>query len=68
MKKCWLLILLITLITLAACSSTETYTYWTEETDEQIQRLNEANIRYEIRNGEIWVGEGDMDKVVACCS
>ncbi|QSS98671.1 hypothetical protein IMZ31_11175 [Pontibacillus sp. ALD_SL1] len=67
MKSNMLFIVFI-LITLSACSSAETYTFWTEENFQQIQRLNEANIRYEIRNGEIWVSEGDMDKVVACCS
>ncbi|KGP90655.1 hypothetical protein N780_04040 [Pontibacillus chungwhensis BH030062] len=68
MRKYWLLTLFITLIALSACSSTETYTYWTEESEEQIQRLNEADIRYEVRDGEIWVSEKDMDEVVACCS
>ncbi len=63
-----MLLMVMILLTLSACSSAETYTFWTEESIQQIQRLNEANIRYEIRNGEIWVSEGDMDKVVACCS
>ncbi|AZB41092.1 hypothetical protein CEF21_01340 [Bacillus sp. FJAT-42376] len=64
MKK----ILLIPFIVLTACSTGETYTYWTDKTNNQIQRLNDANIKYEIKNGEIWVREKDMKKVVACCS
>jgi hypothetical protein len=53
---------------MSACSKEVNYTYWTEKTDNQIQRLDEANIKYEIRKGEIWVKEEDMKKVVACCS
>lgn len=34
----------------------------------QIKRLDKSNFKYEIRAGEIWVREKDLDKVVACCS
>lgn len=56
------------LFLLSACSAEDSYMYWTVKTENQIQRLDEANIKYEIREGEIWIREKDMDKVVACCS
>jgi hypothetical protein len=62
---------LIVLITISACStenSSDTYIYWTEKTDNQIERLNQANINDEIRDGEIWIREEGIRKVVACCS
>lgn len=52
------------LITISACSTI----YWTEKTDNQIERLNQANINDEIRDGEIWIREEGIRKVVACCS
>ncbi|WP_102261079.1 hypothetical protein [Mesobacillus jeotgali] len=55
-------------ITLTACNQKEPYAYWTGRTDNQIQRLDEAGIKYEIREGEIWVREKDLKKVMACCS
>lgn len=64
-------ILLFVLIISSACSSenrSNTYVYWTEKTDNQIQRLDQAKIKYEIRHGEIWIREKDTIKVVACCS
>lgn len=67
MKKIFA-ITLVLFITLSSCSTNETYTYWTDKTDNQIQRLDKANIKYQIKDGEIWVREKDMDKVVACCS
>lgn len=62
---------LISLVIFSACSSenrSNTYVYWTEKTDNQIQRLDQAKIKYEIRHGEIWIREKDTIKVVACCS
>ncbi|MBP3952522.1 hypothetical protein [Bacillus suaedae] len=59
---------IVTLITLSACSSGEIDTYWTDKTDNQLQRLDQANIKYEIREGEIWISEEDLFDVVACCS
>jgi len=62
---------LISLLILSACStenSSGTYVQWTEQTDNQIQRLNQAKIKYEIRHGDIWIREKDNRKVVACCS
>ncbi|KGX91182.1 hypothetical protein N781_05385 [Pontibacillus halophilus JSM 076056 = DSM 19796] len=56
------------LMACSACSGGDTYTYWTDTTENQIQRLDEASINYEIRDDEIWVDEEEMDKVVACCS
>jgi hypothetical protein len=50
---------------MSACTKVENFTYWTEKTDNQIQRLDKANIKYEIREGEIWVKEEDMKKVVS---
>ncbi|KMY41479.1 hypothetical protein [Peribacillus loiseleuriae] len=58
----------ILLISLSGCNTEEDYIYWTEKTDNQIERLDGANINYEIREGEIWVREKDMDKVLACCT
>jgi hypothetical protein len=60
--------ILVFLFTMSACTKEENFTYWTEKTDNQIQRLDKANIKYEIREGEIWVKEEDMKKVVACYS
>jgi hypothetical protein len=56
------------LIFLAACNTKETYAYWTDRTDIQIQRLDKAGIKYEVREGEIWVREKDLKKAMACCS
>ncbi|WP_226647238.1 hypothetical protein [Mesobacillus subterraneus] len=56
------------LVLLAACNSEESYTHWTDSTDNQIQRLDDAGIKYEIREGEIWVRDKDLKKAVACCS
>lgn len=53
---------------LSGCNTEEKYIYWTEKTDNQIQRLDDANIKYEIKAKEIWINENDMSKVVACCS
>lgn len=64
-------IIVLILITLSACStgnSSDTHIFWTEKTDNQIERLDQANIFYEIRHGEIWIREKDIRKVVACCS
>ncbi|MFJ5624849.1 hypothetical protein ACIQD3_19480 [Peribacillus loiseleuriae] len=67
MKKL-LVITFVSLILLSGCNTEDEYIYWTEKTDNQIQRLDGANIKYEIKGGEIWVREKDMSKVVACCS
>lgn len=56
------------LIVFTACNTNESYTYWTDRTDNQIQRLDEAKIEYEVREDEIWVREKALEKVVACCS
>jgi hypothetical protein len=66
MKK--LILSFCALIILAACNAKESYTYWTDRTDNQILRLDEAGIKYEIRAGEIWVREKDLKRVMACCS
>ena len=69
MKKQFVIItVIVILIMLSACNKEENYTYWTGKTDNQIERLDKANIKYEIRDNEIWVKEKDMFKVVACCS
>lgn len=67
MKKKLALSFLI-VITLTACNQNESYTHWTDSTDNQTQRLDEAGIKYEIREGEIWVREKDLKKAMACCS
>ena len=67
MKKL-LVIPLVSFIPLSDCNPEDEYTYLTEKTDYQIQRLDGANIKYEIKEGEIWGREKDMSKVVACCS
>ncbi|WP_230501396.1 hypothetical protein [Sutcliffiella rhizosphaerae] len=48
--------------------SNENFVHWTEKTDNQLQRLDEARIKYEIRDMEIWINEKDLDKAVVCCS
>ena len=55
------------LLLLSGCNDDE-FVYWTDTEASQIQRLDEANISYDIRNGEIWIKENDMTKVIACCS
>lgn len=67
MKKL-LTICFVLLITLSGCNTEGNYIYWTDKTENQIKRLYKSNIKYEIRAGEIWVKENDLDKVVACCS
>lgn len=44
------------------------YIYWTAKTENQIQRLDGASVKYEIVGEEIWVRDKDMSKVLACCS
>lgn len=64
-------VIVLILITLSACStgnSSDTFIHWTEKTDNQMERLDQSNIIYEIRHGEIWIREKDIRKVVACCS
>lgn len=61
-------ILLITTL-LASCGTHEdVYVNWTKESDSTTQRLNDANIHYEIRDGEIWIREKDMTDAVICCT
>lgn len=62
------LVFTVLLVILSACNSTESYMYWTDESENQILRLDDANIKYEIQEGEIWIREKDLNKVVACCS
>lgn len=67
----WLVMTLVFVMLLFGCNSKDDedkYVYWTEKTESQIERLDDANINYEIKDGEIWVREKDMFKVVACCS
>lgn len=66
MKK--LILCFNVLVLLAACNTKESYIHWTDSTDNQIQRLDEAGIKYEIREGEIWVRDKDLKKAAACCS
>jgi hypothetical protein len=56
------------LICLIAEDCRDTFIYWTEKTDNQIERLDKANINFEIRHGEIWIREKDIRKVMACPS
>lgn len=51
MKK-FLIIAFVSLIFLTGCgNSADYYINWTDTTQDQIQRLDEANIKYEIRDG-----------------
>ena len=68
MKKLTLTLSFSLLIFLTACNTKEPYAYWTDRTDNQIKLLDKAGIKYEIREGEIWVREKDLKKVMACCS
>ena len=66
--KIKLILSLSVLVLLAACNAEESYTHWTDSTENQTQRLDEAGIKYEIREGEIWVRDKDLKKAVVCCS
>ncbi|MFD2043395.1 hypothetical protein ACFSTA_03295 [Ornithinibacillus salinisoli] len=73
MKK--LIILFLLLILASGCMNSESteYKFWAHKTDNQITRLNDANIDYKIIEGnggidEIWVSEQDFDNVTACCT
>lgn len=69
MKKL-LAIAFVSILFLSSCSnSADHYISWTDDaTENNIQRLDEANIKYEIREGQIWIRERDLDKAVMCCS
>lgn len=67
MKKL-LLITFVSIMLLSGCSTEDEYIYWTEKTDNQMQCLDGSNIKYEIRDGEIWVKEKDTSNVVVFCS
>lgn len=62
------LLILTLFIFLTGCSEEKNYVYWTVTESSQIKRLEEAQIDFIIKNGEIWVNEEDMKKVVVCCS
>ncbi|MDX5475635.1 MAG: hypothetical protein LPK00_08850 [Bacillaceae bacterium] len=61
-------ITIVLLLTACQQNESEKFTYWTDESSNQLQRLEKAKIKYEIRNEEIWINEKDLMKVVACCS
>jgi hypothetical protein len=67
MKK-YLAICFVLLTILSACNTDGNYVYWTVETENQIQRLDDAKVEYVLKEGEIWVREDDMYKVIACCT
>ncbi|WP_144480137.1 hypothetical protein [Cytobacillus oceanisediminis] len=58
-------IIIFLLITLASCNPDESLTNWTDTTENQLPRLDEAKIKYEIRDAQIWVREKDLKKVMA---
>ena len=64
-----LIISVVSLMLLSGCNnSADYYINWTEAKDEQIQCLDDANIKYEIREEVIWVRERDLHKIDANCS
>ncbi|MDS9471272.1 hypothetical protein [Sporosarcina pasteurii] len=65
MKKAVMILLLMILM---GCQSQSEFIYWTDVTENQIQRLNDAKLKYEVRDGQVWIKESDMFKVVTCCS
>lgn len=67
--KRFLVITFFSLLFLSGCSpSADHYINWTDTTGGQTERLDEANIKYEIREGQVWIRERDLDKAVRCCS
>lgn len=67
MKKATIIFLM--LLSLSGCyAEKEKYMYWAEESDSMIKRLNDAEIEYQIKDGEIWMTEGESYKAVQCCS
>jgi uncharacterized membrane protein len=58
-------IIIFLLITLASCNPDKSFTYWTDTTENQLPRLDEAKIKYEIRDAQIWVRKKDLKKVMA---
>ena len=64
-----LVISFVSLMLLSGCNPSATYYIdWSEATENQIQRLDEANIKYDVREGKIWIRETDLNEVVECCS
>lgn len=60
---------LLLLIPLTGCSPEDSnFIHWADKTESQIKRLENSNIKYELRNNEIWIKEKDLDKAVSCCS
>ncbi|WP_155972058.1 hypothetical protein [Paenibacillus sp. Soil522] len=71
MEKKGLVIFLFALfLFLSACNNSDKakYVYWTVETENQIERLERAEVDYKIQNREIWVKENDVKKAVQCCT
>ncbi|WP_203334758.1 hypothetical protein [Planococcus beigongshangi] len=59
----------VSLTLLSGCNPSATYYIdWSDTSEDQIQRMDEANIKYDIRDGQIWIRERDLDKAAACCS
>ncbi|WP_066157120.1 hypothetical protein [Halalkalibacter krulwichiae] len=63
-----LMLISLSLLLLSSCQTEQHYVYWTDLSENQLERLDDANISYQVRNGEIWVKEKEMMRVVACCS
>jgi len=59
----------VSVMLLSGCNTApDHYINWADATENQIQRMDEANIKYDIRDGQIWIRERDLDKAAACCS
>ncbi|UJW58731.1 membrane lipoprotein lipid attachment site-containing protein [Bacillus sp. A116_S68] len=41
---------------------------WSEYSDTTVERLESNGIKYEIRDGNVYIPKKDHDKAVACCS
>lgn len=65
-----IVIIAFLLFILSGCNSQEDeqYMYWADHSNNQVERLDQARIKYEIRDGEIWIKKKDSLKVAACCS
>ncbi|MBM7097596.1 hypothetical protein JSY36_17825 [Bacillus sp. H-16] len=44
------------------------YVEWASHSESQIQRLQDAIIMFEVRDGTIWIKEKDVTKAVMCCT
>ncbi|RNA66971.1 hypothetical protein [Alteribacter keqinensis] len=57
-------------VILTACSAGDENddVQWGEYSDSAVQRLEYSNIDYEVKDGQIFIREKDVNKAQSCCS